>query len=301
MSRRPATPPIIAEPTDIDDDDLDWYYDEYAGGYVLSFGKHAGMKIHETSITYLYWCNRTLDRNRYGPTIRAIQVFHAGLKRYLATNYGEFKFPFGQYRGMKISECPDDYLSWANGQPHMISKYGIFFEAVTRWLECPLQEKGSFKASHLGYLSKDGGIDIVNARGLDERNNDLVESPSRSNSKSSALHVSFRIIQESKKASDADLQKDSGGGQRTSISEPKSKADTKSLEHNVGMSATVTLQEEHTETRDYATRHSATALKLQGSVPEESLPSSVTRQNERNLKESERAQRDFEEDDVSAK
>ncbi|KAG6883883.1 hypothetical protein C0992_007547 [Termitomyces sp. T32_za158] len=66
MSGRPATPPIIAEPTDIDDVDLDWYYDEHAGGYVLSFGEHAGKKIHETSITYLYWCNRTLDRNVRG-------------------------------------------------------------------------------------------------------------------------------------------------------------------------------------------------------------------------------------------
>lgn len=68
MSGRPATPPILYDPSENDDVEynLDWYYGKHAGGYVLPFGKHAGQKIHHTSITYLYWCRRHLDKNVRG-------------------------------------------------------------------------------------------------------------------------------------------------------------------------------------------------------------------------------------------
>ncbi|KAG6874859.1 hypothetical protein C0993_011900 [Termitomyces sp. T159_Od127] len=281
MSRRPATPPIIDDPTDNDDGQhyLDWYDDEYAGGYVLPFGKHAGQKIHKTSITYLYWCNRTLDKKRYDPTIRAIQAFHTGLQRYAETNYGDFRFPFGQYRGMKISECPDDYLLWANGQPHITSKYGIFFEAVTRWLARPSEEKeGPSEASHLKE-----GKNTVNARDLAEK--DLVDSPSKSSSQTRVLHVGL-IKPEGKKLSDVRKQQDLDSGQSKSMSEPKSKAESESSEH---LTLSVRLQEEHYETRNHAPRRSTTVLKLQITELEESRPS-VIQQNERKLKELEKAQ-----------
>lgn len=65
-SERPPTPQILHDPLCDEEDEalFDWYYGLEAGGYVLNFGKFKGRKIHATSLSYLYWCDRTLDRTR---------------------------------------------------------------------------------------------------------------------------------------------------------------------------------------------------------------------------------------------
>jgi hypothetical protein len=71
--RSPTPPPIKHPIVDNDDEDsddeeinhengdFDWFYGDHAGGMVLNFGKHRGQKIHDTSISYLYWCYRTFN------------------------------------------------------------------------------------------------------------------------------------------------------------------------------------------------------------------------------------------------
>ncbi|KAG6872626.1 hypothetical protein C0993_002044, partial [Termitomyces sp. T159_Od127] len=216
MDGRPATPPIIDEPTDIahGEHNLDWYYGEHAGGYVLSFGKYEGQKIHKTSMNYMDWCKKEL---KDGPTIHAIEAFHAGLQIYAETNCGDLRFPFGKYKGRKISECPESYLSWANNQPDLASKYGIFFEALTRWLERPLEERGGHsEPSH----RKEVGRNTVSAHGLDDRSKGRVDSPSKSNSHR-VVQVDLRVISEGKKSSDVDPREDLGGVRPTSNSKPE--------------------------------------------------------------------------------
>jgi len=70
--RSPTPPPIkhLIVDNESDDDnnndengDLDWFYDTDAGGMVLNFGKYRGRKIHDTSISYLYWCFRNFAYN----------------------------------------------------------------------------------------------------------------------------------------------------------------------------------------------------------------------------------------------
>jgi hypothetical protein len=74
-SRSPTPPPIKHPIVDNDDANSDndetdhengnfsWFYAPDAGGMVLSFGMHRGQKIHDTSISYLYWCFRTFKYN----------------------------------------------------------------------------------------------------------------------------------------------------------------------------------------------------------------------------------------------
>jgi uncharacterized protein (DUF3820 family) len=45
----------------------------HAGGMVLNFGKFRGQKIHDTSISYLYWCYRTFDN--YNVRIHDLGMF----------------------------------------------------------------------------------------------------------------------------------------------------------------------------------------------------------------------------------
>ena len=72
MYNRSPTPPPIKDPI-VDNDEydetthengeFDWYYGSDAGGMVLSFGKHRGQRINQTSISYLYWCFRNFRYN----------------------------------------------------------------------------------------------------------------------------------------------------------------------------------------------------------------------------------------------
>jgi hypothetical protein len=76
--RSPTPPPIEHPIADDDDNDNDsgddggighehgkfsWFYALNAGGMELNFGKYRGERIHDTSISYLYWCFRTFKYN----------------------------------------------------------------------------------------------------------------------------------------------------------------------------------------------------------------------------------------------
>lgn len=84
--RSPTPPPIKHPIVDNDDENSDedginnenglfgWFYKPSAGGMILNFGKHRGQKIHDTSISYLYWCYRTF---RNDVSIRRSQIYLA--------------------------------------------------------------------------------------------------------------------------------------------------------------------------------------------------------------------------------
>ncbi|KAF8066954.1 hypothetical protein FPV67DRAFT_1497207 [Lyophyllum atratum] len=136
---RAPTPPILYDPIFFDDEDgHDWYYNGDAGGYVLKFGKNRSKKIHETSISYMHWCDRYF-RNRSHPVLKANQNFINGLTEYARTNYGDFRVPFGRkHQGKKISECRDkQWLLWARSKEILREKYPVFFTAVEYWLDNP--------------------------------------------------------------------------------------------------------------------------------------------------------------------
>ncbi|RDB29800.1 hypothetical protein Hypma_013876 [Hypsizygus marmoreus] len=144
---RAPTPPILHDPiVDNDDsedesssanDELEWYYGENAGGYVLNFGKHKGQVLHNTSISYLYWCYKNFNPNH--SLIGAFELYHEGLEEYAKTHYAEFVVPFGRkHQGKRIAKCRDkDWLLWTTTRKALTDKYPIFFVAVQYWLENP--------------------------------------------------------------------------------------------------------------------------------------------------------------------
>ncbi|KAF8886234.1 hypothetical protein CPB84DRAFT_1547759 [Gymnopilus junonius] len=112
---RPPTPQILHDPIVEPEDELsyDWYYSREAGGYVLTFGKFHGRRMHAASLSYLYWCDRTFDYDQRRRLLDAFHNFHVGLEEYVKTNYGDFIVPFGRkHRGKTISQCRDK--PWLN-------------------------------------------------------------------------------------------------------------------------------------------------------------------------------------------
>lgn len=64
-NRSPTPPPI---PELIIDDNApgpSWFFGSNGGGARLPFGKFKGQRLYETSISYLYWCHRSI-RNQVG-------------------------------------------------------------------------------------------------------------------------------------------------------------------------------------------------------------------------------------------
>lgn len=91
------------------------------------------------------------------------------------------------------------------------------------------------------------------------------------------MHVGLRIRPEGKKSLDAGIQEeDPDSGQTASISESTIKAESG--------------RERHYEIRCHVPRHSTRVFLLRITDSEESLPSSVTQQNERNPREPEKVQ-----------
>ncbi|KDR66374.1 hypothetical protein GALMADRAFT_1158727 [Galerina marginata CBS 339.88] len=170
MSFRPATPPILQNPIEDADGDCDWYYDQGAGGYIFPFGKFKGKKIHETSISYLSWCDQNFDSN--SPFKQAYQTFYNGLLDYARTNYGDFIVPFGRkHQGSKISDCQDKpWLLWSMTVNGLREKYDIFFLAVQYWLANPNHQEVHRDIGELLDASKyEDDLDLVReADGSDE-------------------------------------------------------------------------------------------------------------------------------------
>jgi hypothetical protein len=141
----PIKHPIVNNDDDDSDDEhengsYDWFYGADAGGAVLNFGKHRGQKIHDTSISYLYWCYRTFrynvrtcdlgysvdGPNVFGqhPVLQAFRIYHAGLVEHAKTAYGDFVVPFGwTHKGKTIRQCRDKrWLLWTMRQKILTDK-----------------------------------------------------------------------------------------------------------------------------------------------------------------------------------
>ncbi|KAG6915255.1 hypothetical protein DXG01_012440 [Tephrocybe rancida] len=139
---RAPTPPILCGPVVITNGNgnTDWYDDKSAGAYVLTFGRHQGQSLRETSLSYLYWCERNLQdstQERHHAFLNAFEIFHAGLRDYAVSNPDRFRVPFGRkHQGEKLGDFHDPgWLLWTQEQTDLTNKYPVYFEAVQKYLE----------------------------------------------------------------------------------------------------------------------------------------------------------------------
>ncbi|KAF9523363.1 hypothetical protein CPB83DRAFT_910707 [Crepidotus variabilis] len=117
-------------------DEDHWYSGANAGGMTLGFGRLAGLKINEASLTYLK-TDSFHRRNNYWlqPYIQPYQRYLAGLRRFAGTDFRGFVVPFGQYKGLQLCQIPDEgYWEWT-AYTNSARIYPIFFIAVRTYLE----------------------------------------------------------------------------------------------------------------------------------------------------------------------